>query len=261
MTNKTKQQKLYGHIPYIDKEVWKDVVGYEGLYQVSDKGRVKRKKDNYIFKQSTYFGYKKVFLSKNNKRKLISVHRLVYEAFVGKIPEKTNNTYMVINHKDENRSNNNLENLEMITFAENLRYGNKKRKKNTSKNVYQYLFDGTLVRKFENAELCEKEGFSAHSIRLCCNGKINSHKGFIWSFVLLTKEQCETKNKNNHGKVIYQYTFDGKLVKTWLNMGDCERGGFSQTCISRCCLHKPKKKTYRKHKGYIWSFTPLFNND
>lgn len=114
------------------KEIWKPIKNYEGLYEVSNLGRVRSldritKYTNRHGNESSQFrqgeiknqcdngnGYKIVNLYKNNKGKTFYVHRLVVEAFRGEIPEK-----MAVNHIDFNTENNNLDNLEVVTYAEN----------------------------------------------------------------------------------------------------------------------------------------------
>lgn len=102
-------------------EIWKPVVGYEDLYAVSDQGNVKRTKkylnssDNPL-KPSVVSGYLRVTLSRNNRRLPHLVHRLVAAAFLG-LPKG-----LVVNHKDGDRHNNNLKNLEVVTRSENERH-------------------------------------------------------------------------------------------------------------------------------------------
>lgn len=117
------------------QEIWKDIKEYEGLYQVSNLGRVKRLRhkvnsnnggrytsEMYIKSTDNGNGYKKVGLSKNHKRKNYYVHRLVAEAFI-----KNENNFNEINHLDYNRSNNNVENLEWIDRKSNVQYSVKNR--------------------------------------------------------------------------------------------------------------------------------------
>ena len=117
-------------------EEWKDIKGYEGLYQVSNEGNVKSVdrivvansrwgsaremlfKGRMIKQSSTSSGYLKVQLSKNGVVSNKDVHRIVYEAFNGTIPDG-----MQVNHKDECKTNNKLENLELLTPKENSNYG------------------------------------------------------------------------------------------------------------------------------------------
>lgn len=103
-----------------DDEIWKDIPGYEGIYQVSTKGRVRSfwKKEPHILKQTlTTTGYKKVELYKDKKRKTYKVHRLVALAFILNSENKPN-----INHKDGNPLNNTVENLEWCTQKENVEH-------------------------------------------------------------------------------------------------------------------------------------------
>lgn len=124
-------------------EIWKDIDGYEGKYQVSNLGRVKSLQrwsgtkfynreyilNNYVNKKN---GYVYVYLTKNNKSKNIRLHRLVAQAF---IPNPNN--YLYINHKDCDRTNNNVENLEWCTASYNVKYSftNGKAKSNFRKRV------------------------------------------------------------------------------------------------------------------------------
>lgn len=115
------------------KEIWKDIKGYEGLYQVSNLGRVKslkrilKHKTTYggiytvkgkILKPKEDKGYYRYSLSNNGKNKLFFAHRLVAEAF---IPNPQH--YLIVNHKDENPHNNKADNLEWCTIKYNVTYG------------------------------------------------------------------------------------------------------------------------------------------
>ena len=103
-------------------EIWKDIEGYNGDYQVSNLGRVKslkkqigRKETERIMTPSTtYQGYSRVVLIRDKKPKIYSVHRLVAEAFIPKIEGKP-----IVDHLDGNRRNNKVENLRWCTFSEN----------------------------------------------------------------------------------------------------------------------------------------------
>ena len=103
-------------------EIWKDIEGYDGMYQVSNLGRVKsfkNCKERILSSGTTKKNYKFVILSKNDIRKNFQVHRLVAMTF---LPNPDN--LPQVNHKDENPSNNNLENLEWCTAKYNSNYGN-----------------------------------------------------------------------------------------------------------------------------------------
>ena len=172
------------------KEYWKPVVGYEGLYMVSNRGRVKsfdrwvksrngsvRFCKGRILKPVTNDrGYLCVELWKNNKRKSCKVHRLVAEAFIP-------NTYNLpmINHRDENKSNNNVNNLEWCDCKYNNTYGT--RIERCSKPVVQYTLGGQFVKVWKSAKQAEREGgFSSKCISMCCKGKQKYHEGYIWKY-------------------------------------------------------------------------------
>ena len=119
------------------KEDWKPIKGYEELYEISNLGNIrsissrwgKRSKPRNVVQTITPKKYKRVSLSKNNNKKTYMVHVLVYETFIGEIPKNYE-----INHKDFNRGNNNLENLEILTHRENVRYSKAKKVKQLSKD-------------------------------------------------------------------------------------------------------------------------------
>jgi hypothetical protein len=98
------------------KEEWKDINGYEGLYQVSNYGRVKNLKTGKILKQSpNTVGYLKVGLSKEGKQKTLLVHRLVADAFIPNPDKKPH-----VDHADGNKENNCISNLGWVTLQDNL---------------------------------------------------------------------------------------------------------------------------------------------
>lgn len=115
------------------KEIWKDVKNFEGLYKVSNLGNVKSVKREIISEKRTNqkwaeknikpfdngYGYLVVHLRKNGKRYVRYIHRIVIESFVGNIGNND------INHKDFNRKNNILSNLEILTRKENINYSKK----------------------------------------------------------------------------------------------------------------------------------------
>lgn len=106
------------------KEIWKDIIGYDGLYEVSNTGKVRSTNYRHTGKIKEISpgdkgnGYLFVDLWKERKRKRFYIHRLVVQAFIGEIPKG-----LVVNHKDENPSNNNVDNLEICTYTYNANYG------------------------------------------------------------------------------------------------------------------------------------------
>lgn len=164
------------------KEYWKPVVGYEGLYEVSNWGRVKSIKfgRERILKPGTNNrGYLFVNLCKNGKKKNFRVHRLVAEAFIPNpynLPE--------VNHKDENKLNNNAENLEWCDRKFNINYGTgiERRSKTQSKPVLQYDLEGNLIREWKSVTECGMNGYNYGNVAACCRGILKTHKGFIWRY-------------------------------------------------------------------------------
>lgn len=174
------------------KEIWKDIVGYEGLYQVSSKGNVKsfKYKTPRILKyHNDELGYARLILRKNNKSIGCSVHKLVAEAF---IPNPNN--LPVVNHKDENPRNNDVSNLEWCTHEYNNNYGTKIERTimNTDyealadKNsiaVLQYDIEGNLIKEWKSANECKRVlGYDNSHIAKCCRGKQKTAYGFIWKY-------------------------------------------------------------------------------
>jgi hypothetical protein len=174
------------------QEIWKDVVGYEGYYQISNLGRVKslpRTNSKYpetILKQ-WYIrkGYLQCQLSVNNIKKAFYVHRLVAIAF---IHNPDNLPY--INHKDEIKSNNNASNLEWCTNIYNINYGTGKirglnsRIKNgfRSRPILQFSMDGKFIKEFSSISEANRCGFPQSSICRCCNGLYPNAAGFKWEY-------------------------------------------------------------------------------
>ena len=178
------------------KELWKDIKYYEGLYQVSNLGRIKsverevKNKSGYRIVRSKILasrtdkgGYKIIDLRNGAKKKTYKVHRLVAIAF---IPNPLNKPE--VNHKKEfEKWNNTVDNLEWMTSKENINYGTARERqiKTISKTVYQYSLDNKLIKIWSSSNACAKYGFSSSHVRDCCRGEVKTHKGFKWSRVLL----------------------------------------------------------------------------
>ena len=169
-------------------EVWKDIEGYEGLYQVSNLGNVLRLPYKRPLKPSVRCGYYRIALSKNNNSKWYSLHRLVAKAFIpnpDNLPE--------INHKDGNKSNNCVDNLEWCSRKENMHHARRmglwivtERMKNgldQSKVTYQYDKNGNFIKCFNSAaEASRKLGINSGNLHSCCIGIRKTAGGYIWSY-------------------------------------------------------------------------------
>lgn len=170
------------------KEVWKDIRNYEGLYQVSNLGRIKsfrkstkhRWEDEYILKPSlANNGYCQVTLYDNTVRHKFLVHRLVAEAF---LPNP--NGYPQVNHKDENPLNNAASNLEWCTAEYNNAYGTARIRKieTTSIPVEQLTVDGHIIAIYRSVRIAsEIIGVARSSLRYAVLNGTNC-KGYFWKY-------------------------------------------------------------------------------
>lgn len=155
-------------------EIWKDIKGYEGLYQVSNFGNVRRfyknKKIKNIKPVLTPHGYYVVNLSKNQNARMWFVHKLVALAFLGE-------SQLSVNHKDENKANNNLENLEYLSIADNVRYSNCKKVLQINKDTNEVIREWDGIADVERAlKICNT------NITQCCKGKRATAGGYKWRY-------------------------------------------------------------------------------
>ena len=149
-------------------EEWRDIKGYEGKYQVSNLGRVKSLKDSHgnyrekiLSNTPTKDGYLTVGLYKKGKSKPYKVHRLVAEAFI----ENTNN-HPIINHKDENKQNNRVDNLEWCTYQYNNTYGTRtKRQSEKMKGVNHPMYGKHHTENTKNKISISNKGKSPSNRR------------------------------------------------------------------------------------------------
>lgn len=159
------------------QEIWKPVKGFEGLYEVSNLGRVRR---NRILKPHNTGRYLQACLCKNGKQSHVLIHRLVAEAFV----ENPNNLPEV-NHKDEDIFNNAASNLEWMSRSENLQYGTRNARigEAKSKAVKAFQDDGTFVGEYKSiSEAALKTGLAPINICRCCKGIYKHSGGLVWRY-------------------------------------------------------------------------------
>lgn len=207
-------------------EEWRDIEGYEGLYQVSNEGRVKslnfhRQKIERIIKPSTNKkGYKRVLLQNNGKKKNYLVHRLVAKTFIS-----NPNDYPIINHKDENPSNNFVDNLEWCNSQYNNTYNNRHLK---------------CAHKIAKSHLGSKASDEARKHVSEAMKKRFSNGAVIWNKGLPSKRR----------KQVIQYNQNMEEIKTFesVRKAALETNSDLQSIID-CC--KKRRKTY---KGFIWEY-------
>jgi len=183
------------------KEEWRDVVGYEGLYEVSNLGSVASKQKTVMAKNGTTrsyprrklkqyensSGYMRVHLCKDGSSKMVLVHRIVAMAFVDNPSSKP-----FVNHLDENKQNNRADNLEWVTNDENLNYGTGRLKNAISESVPVLMIDGDKRMVFQSATFAERAGYaSSNAIQNCCAGRQKTAGGFRWQYLDLSKIEVD----------------------------------------------------------------------
>ena len=168
-------------------EIWKDIEGYEGLYQVSNRGNVKSLNYRHTGKEGILKAgkdkdsYLQVNLWKDGKMKTYKVHQLVAQAFLSN-PQG----YKELNHKDEDKTNNRADNLEWCSRSYNINYGtrNERVAENQCKPIIGIDKVTGLIVEFPSAHEAERKfGINNGNIIRCCQGKLNSCGGFYWMYV------------------------------------------------------------------------------
>lgn len=255
-----------------EKEIWRDVKDFEGLYQVSNLGRVRSLpryvkaskggtylKEGCIMRQFELRGhYLQVHLSKDGKKKDMKVHRLVAMAF---IPNPDN--LPQINHKDYDRQNNRLENLEWCDAKYNSNYSACHRPKTLPRGkdnklarpIDMFDMQGNYKRSFYGAaEACRETGISFSSICSCLRNEKFSAGGYLWK---LSSEEKDMKaharkmiaESKSTKKAIAQIK-DGVVIRTFSNMKEA----FLQTGIQRAGILYAARGRYSQAGGYQWKF-------
>lgn len=259
------------------EEIWKDIKGFEGRYQVSNMGRVRsldwpRHKGRILKQQITYWGYYRVnIVPECGGVKYLGVHRLVAIAF---IPNPNN--YPEVNHKDENKLNNLVfinpdgsidyekTNLEWCTTQYNLSYGTRNERFQKKSNeprmraVNQYDLDGNLINTFKSiAEAGRAVGISTRTIWSICNKKGNSAYGFVFRYsdddsplVKLDANLCQGNKERM--RAVLQYDLKGNLIGTYESVNEASRAsGVSRRWIQGICN---QRKGHRSAHGYIFRY-------
>lgn len=179
-------------------ENWIGIKGYEGIYEVSSVGNVRsldrfdasghRRKGRMLKLMNDAYGYKVVKLSKNGIAKAFKVHRLVAQAFIPNEEDK-----YTVNHINEIKHDNRVENLEWLCAKENSRYGTAQIRSgiNRRKPVKgTHLETGEVIR-FDSASSANRHGFTGSNITSCCRGRLKHHKGYEWEYDFKNKEKLK----------------------------------------------------------------------
>lgn len=170
-------------------EIWKDIIGYEGFYQISNLGNVRsldrevkggrHLKGKLKKHKIDRCGYHFVRLCKNGGGKNFSIHRLVAIHFIpnpNNLPE--------VNHIDEDKNNNCITNLEWCTRTQNMSHGTLPYRSRHYKNkpVVQFTLEGEFVMRYEITTDTKDFGFQPSHVQDCARGVRKTHKGFIWKY-------------------------------------------------------------------------------
>ena len=165
------------------EEIWKAVPGYENKYWVSNMGQIKSlnfkgsKKEHMLSPFKGRNGYALVELCGIAK----TVHSIVWTTFNGPVPEGQQ-----INHINEIKTDNRLENLNLMTRKENCNWGtrNERIAKSHSKILLQYDLEGSLIKEWDKTtkEICKENNWSSGAISEVCTGKRRSAYGFKWAY-------------------------------------------------------------------------------
>ena len=256
-------------------EVWKDIEGYEGLYQVSSHGQVRsvecdtiryrngqprpyHKRQQLRKQKISAKGYMRVGLHRDSVEKTYLVHRLVAQAFIpnpGNLPE--------INHKDQNPANNRADNLEWCTRKYNMNYGDlhERQVNAVSHPIEQLTMDGQHVAYFRSAKELERLSggkYYERDVRRVAKSKTTRHSsvyGFRWRCVEKTDNltYCTepfVPKKPKSDRKLEQLTMDGRHVAYYKS---ATKAAKEIGCPFSCIYHATKRISRSSH-GYRWRF-------
>lgn len=223
-------------------EEWK-VIEDGATYEISNYGQVRNKTTSKILKPLLLSGYMVITLKMNNRKTISKIHRLVATRFL----VRTNETH-IVNHKDGNKLNNHVENLEWVSPSENVKHayriGLNKGKKN---KVYQYTLDNVFIREYNSPIDIENElEIPRTRILDVCEGKARTTGGYIWKY----SDEYIGKQPAPDGKTLSEYpnyiiTRDGKVynsqTKRYLTIKN-NVNGYPGVALSR--TDKTRKNIY-----------------
>lgn len=260
-------------------ENWLPIEGYEGLYEVSDLGRVRNRRGIIMKLHDNGHGYFTVGLYKNGKAKHLYIHRLVATAY---IPNPDN--LPQVNHKNEDKTDNRVENLEWCTGKYNMNYGTLRDRLSliqtnnpkSSEKVVQLDLNGNYISEYPSMkEAGRVTGIITQEIQACCKSKLRKCHGYIficekdYTEEYVTK-RVETAIKKIHrrqtkehrqkigrkllngksSKPVLQFSKSGEFIREWPSTSEVHRIlGFNQGNISNCCLGRCKSAY-----GFVWQY-------
>lgn len=247
MTDKVSHICANKQMADLDGEVWKDVIGYEGFYQVSNMGRVKsldriivgkddRSKhlSERVLKQYNYVRHKNgekevtkymfIRLCSGNVMKNFFVHKLVATAFCTKSKDDTE-----VNHIDENPANNRADNLEWCTHSENINHGGRNRKvaerTPNRREVDQYTKEGVFIKRhFSISDAARETGIDASQISMCCRRITRCAREFLFCYAgEFNPKPIPAKKVLPEDRKVIQLTMSGEFLAKFDTIADAAK--------------------------------------
>lgn len=229
--------------------MWKQLV-YDGLetdYEVSDQGEIRNKKGKVMKQKICKNDYRAVSLRVENKYKYVLVHRAVAFAFLDKIDGKNH-----INHKDGNKSNNRVDNLEWCSCSENnihARSHGLTTNDSQKTPILQITLNGTVINEYNSISEAKKTTGIKH-ITSVLTGERNTAGGYVWKY----KDEKHMKQREGIKKAVAQYSLDGILVEIYKSVSDASRRtGIYRKGINDCCTGRIKTTG-----GYSFKYIQLY---
>lgn len=254
----------YSNPPQTDGEEWRNVFGYEGLYLVSNKGRVWSIRNNYLMSPHTDARRRcTACLSKNGNSRNLVLARLVAIAF---IPNPNN--YPQVNHKDENTQNNRVENLEWCTSKYNCNYGTRNKRVAEAQGIpiLQLTMDGEFVQRHSSMQSASRSlGIDAGHICDVCNGNREYANGYKWRFEddnmynIALQNYKEHVRKSKQSRLdaftekaldILQYDLDGNFIAEYPS----SRIAAQETGIARRCILGNCAGNTKTTHGFVFKY-------
>lgn len=259
------------------EEKWRAVIGYEGLYEVSNLGNIrsvdkvsrmpcngeratKVVKGKLLKPYESGNGYFKIALVKDGKSRKHFVHRIVADAFL-----QNPGNCSVVNHIDFNRRNNKVDNLEWCSQRENLLHGTLRLVEGLDYKdlrIGRFDKDGNLVDVWSSLSKIEETlGICKTDVLACCRGRLKSSYGYIWRYVNSRNEQylfdgMEEKYQYKKTRELLQIDLDGTVIEKYISAADAQRK--TRICSSSILevAHKKARKSGERKTagGYIWRF-------
>lgn len=230
---------------------WKPI--FDGLYLISDTGKVFSTRTERILRPSwNKDGYARIEINIDGDATKYFVHRMVAEAF---IPNPDN--LPIVNHKDENTSNNCADNLEWCTYKYNSNYGTAVERRllhrvyetggdhPRAKAVYCYDLDGNLLAEYDSvASAAKATGFNRKSISKACSGGLKKYMERVWSYDNHFHYD-DHKHYENRSGTVFMYDLAGNLIKEYNSPDEMRADGLSPANVNRVC--RGERKTYNNY--------------